>query len=151
MAQPDIVRGTYITIMLGNGAPTEVFEPVCGIISKGFTAQVNTTDVFTRDCANPEDIPIRRLIQTGKQWDMSGSGQLDRSKLADMQEALGVTRNWRYVIGEPTGDAVYGGYYAGPAMLTQIQHSGDDGDFAGIDLTIASDGQWNFVPVVPAP
>lgn len=150
MAQPDIIRGTYFSLMLGDGAGPEVFTALCGITTRSFTAGTNTSDVYTRDCANPEDTPIRRLIVTGRQWSLNGSGQLNRANLADIQDAHGVTKNWRFVYTEPTGDEVYQGYYAGPGILTSMEITGGDENFAEISLTIESDGQWDWTTVTPA-
>lgn len=147
MALPDILRGTYIAIMMGNGAVPEVFTPVCGINTRNFTHQGNTTDVFTRDCADPESVPVRRIIVSGEQWDLSGGGQYNRAQAASIRAAMLVTQNYRFVIGEPADDVVDGGYYQGPAMLTQTQLTGNDDDMAGIELTIASDGRWTWVDV----
>lgn len=148
MALPDIIRGTYISIMVGNDdGPPETFTPICGITTRNFTHQGNTTDVFTRDCADPEAIPVRRLVVGGEQWDLSGGGLLNRSQLQLVDSLMLITRNYRFVIGEPADDIVFGGYYAGPAMLTQKQISGGDEDMAGIELTIGSDGAWTWVDV----
>lgn len=148
MARPDILRGTYVNMLLGNeDGPPETFDPICGINTRSFTDQVNTNDVFNRDCADPEDIPFRELIATGEQWDMSGSGLLNRAQLAALQAVKGLIKNWRYELGEPTGDEVYGGYYGGAAMLTRIAVIGADGDFVQIELTVASNGAWTFTEV----
>jgi hypothetical protein len=147
MAQPDIIRGTYFSLMLGDAGGPETFAALCGITTRDFTQQANTSDQFIRDCADPEDVPIRRLIVTGKQWDLSGNGVLNRANLATIQGAWGVTRNWRYLFTEPTGDDVYSGYYAGPGILTQIKVTSEDTNYAQIALTIASDGQWDWTTV----
>jgi predicted secreted protein len=149
MAQPDIIRGTYFSLMLGNGAtPTEVFTALCGFTTRNFTDQVNTNDVFTRDCADPEDIPIRRLIPTGRQWDLTGEGQLNRSNLEAMQAAHDAqAHNWRFLFTEPTNDWIFQGFYAGPAIITSLQITAADDDFATVSLTLASDGQWAFTEV----
>lgn len=147
MAQPDILRGTYFSLMLGDGGSPETFDALCGVITRNFTQQANTTDVFTRDCADPEDQPIRRLIVTGKQWSLSGTGTLNRANLADIQAAFGLTKNWRYVFTEPADDLVYQGYFAGPAVLTNLQITAEDTNFATISLTIESDGEWTWTEV----
>lgn len=151
MAQPDIIRGTYFSLMLGNGAtPTETFTALCGITTRNFTDQVNTNDVFTRDCADPEDIPIRRLIPTGRQWDLTGEGQLNRANLATIQAAHDAqAHNFRYLFTEPSDDEVFQGYYAGPAIITNLQITAADDDFATINITIASDGEWAWTEVTP--
>jgi len=54
MAAPDIVKGSYIDILVGDGATPEVFSVLCGFSTNSFTEQVNTSDEFTYDCADPE-------------------------------------------------------------------------------------------------
>lgn len=147
MAQPDIIRGTYFSLMLGDGGSPETFTALCGITTRSFTPQANTNDQFTRDCAVPEDVPIRRLIVTGKQWSLSGDGVLNRANLADLQAAFAVTRNWRYLFTEPADDLVFQGYYFGPGILTSMPITGGDEAFATISLTIESDGLWDWVTV----
>lgn len=150
MAAPDIVKGTYVDILFGDGADPEVFTVFCGLTARGFTQQVNTNDSFVPDCADPEDVPIRRLIPTGKQWDLSGEGLLNLSQRSNVDALAGVTANYRFRIGRPAGSVVGAGYYEGPAMLTNIQYGGStgNGEFASVSLTIASDGEWAFVPAV---
>lgn len=147
MAQPDIVRGSYIDIMIGNGAGPEVFSIVCGLTTRTFTEQVNTSDTFVADCADPEDVPIRRLIPTGKQWSISGEGRYNRAQASVLRDAMGVTKNYRFIVSEPDSDAVDAGYYEGPAMLTNRQiggSSGESGAFASSSLQIESDGEWTW-------
>jgi hypothetical protein len=148
MAQPDIVKGTYIDILIGDGANTEAFVPICGLTTRQFTQQVNTNDVFVPDCADPEDVPVRRLVPTGKQWDLSGDGLYNLAQEEAIREALGVTKNYRFRIARPTGSTTGAGYYEGPAMLTNTQIGGNTGggEFGSVSLTIASDGAWEWVP-----
>lgn len=150
MAQPDIIRGTYFSLMLGDGAtPTEVFTALCGITTRSFTGQVNTNDVFTRDCAVPTDVPVRRIIATGKQFDLSGEGTLNRANLEVLWAELGVISHWRYLFTEPTDDEVYQGYWEGSFMLTNFQVTAEDENFANISLQMASDGDVAFTEVTP--
>jgi hypothetical protein len=148
MAQPDIVKGTYIDILYGDGADPEVFTPFCGLTARNFTQQGNTNDVFVPDCADPEDVPIRRLVPTGKQWDLSGDGLLNLAQREAVDELWMVTQNYRFRIRRPAGSIVGAGWYEGPAMLTQIQWGGNvgGGEFASGSVAIASDGEWVWVP-----
>ncbi|MBI1682388.1 phage tail protein [Caulobacter hibisci] len=142
MTVPSIVRGTYVSILVEDPDNAGAFLPLCGITTRTLTEQVNTNDAFTRNCDDPEDIPFRRLIQTGKQWDLSGSGQYNRAQAALIGSLVGVRANYRFLIGEPADDAVYTSYFGGPAMLTQRQITGADDDFVQTELTIGSDGEW---------
>lgn len=150
MAQPDIIRGTYFVLMLGDGAtPTEVFTALCGITTRRFTGQVNTNDVFTRDCADPVNVPVRRVIATGKQFDLSGEGTLNRANLEVMWAELGNISHWRYLFTEPADDEVYQGYWGGSFMMTNFEVTAEDADFANISIQMASDGDVLFTEVTP--
>lgn len=144
MAQPDIVKGTYIDILMGDGAVPEVFTPICGLTTRQFTQQGNTNDVFIPDCDDPEDVPVRRLVSTGKQWDLSGDGLYNLANEGDIRGAFMVTKNYRFRIARPAGSIVGTGFYEGPAMLTNIQIGGNTGggEFGTVSLAIASDGEW---------
>lgn len=147
MALPDIIRGTYFILAMGNGAtPTETFNPLCGITTRQFQAQSNTTDQFIRDCADPEDIPIRRLIVTGEQWSLSGNGSLNRAQIDDIIAAKGLTKNYRFYWSEPADDVVYAGYFEGPAILTNFTIDGNDDQYSQLSVQIESDGAWTFTP-----
>lgn len=150
MAKPKIVRGTYLNILLGNSAsPTEVFSPVCGARTKALTHAVETFEDYTRDCAVPDDIPSRNVGASGERWDLSFSGVLNRTQLADLRAVVGIVKNYRFELGQPAGDVVVGagGYYAGAGMLTSFTITGDDGANATIEGTILSDGDWAWTTV----
>lgn len=147
MAQPDIIRGTYFVLAMGNGAtPTEVFTALCGITTRTFTYQANTNDQTTRDCADPADVPIRRLIVTSEQWSLSGEGVLNRSQLEDILAAKGQPKNYRFYYTEPSDDEVYRGYFEGQAILVNITITGGDDEFATISLQFESDGEFVWIP-----
>lgn len=150
MAQPKIIRGTYFSLMLGNGADPEVFTALCGITTRNFTAQTNTNDVFTKDCADPEDLPIRRVIPTGKQWDLTGEGVLNRDNIDTILAADdGQPHNFRFLFTEPATDEVYQGYWGGAGVITNLAIGAGDDEFASLSITIASDSEWVFTEVTP--
>ena len=147
MAQPKILRGTYFSLMLGDGGSPETFAALCGITTRTFTHNRGTSDVYTRDCADPLDVPIRNLIVTGESWSLTGTGVLNRDNLDTIIAADdNLTHDWRYLFTEPTGDLVFQGYYSGPGIMTSFQITGEDANFANISLTIESDGQWTWNP-----
>jgi hypothetical protein len=150
MAQPSIIRGTYFSLMARTATGPDVYTALCGISTRSFTAGVNTNDQFTRDCADPEDVPIRRAIVTGKQWDLSGEGTLNRANLETILGLQAITENYRFVFTEPADDEVYQGHWTGPAILTNIAITAEDESFATISITLVSDGEWTFTEVTPA-
>lgn len=144
MAQPDIIRGTYFVLAMGNGEESETFTALCGIKTRDFTQQANTSDTFIRDCANPEDVPIRRLIVTGKQWSLAGDGDLNRAQIEDINDAFAVTKNYRFYWTEPADDEVFAGYFEGPAILVNHKIGGNDDIYASLSIQLESDGEWTF-------
>lgn len=147
MSQPDVVRGTYISIMVEDPDNPGTWIAICGLTTRDFTHQGQTKDVFTRDCADPEGVPVRRLIITGEQWDLSGQGSLNRSQLELLNGLMNVISPYRFVLDEPADDEVFGGYYAGNAAITQKKITGSDDDMTSCELTIQSDGAWAFTEV----
>jgi hypothetical protein len=149
MAQPAIIRGTYFSLMARTATGPDVYTALCGISTRSFTAGVNTNDQFTRDCGDPEDVPIRRAIVTGKQWDLSGEGSLNRANLNTIIGLQAITENYRFVFTEPADDEVFQGYWQGPAILGNLVITAEDENFATISITIVSDGAWVWTPVTP--
>lgn len=147
MARPKILRGTYVNILMSDAATPATFYPICGLTTRDFTDQINTSDAFVRDCALPTDVPTRSVIGTGRQWDVTGSGWMNRTLLSKIDAVVGVLNLYRFELAQPAGDLVYGGYYAGSGIMTQKKITGEDADFVKIDLTIAGDGPWTFTAV----
>lgn len=145
MALPNRVKGGYYYLQVGNGASPEVFTTICGLNTRSFTAQLNGNDEFIKDCADPEALPVRAFLPTGKQWDISGSGIIDRNNIKSLVDRQGETANYRFVMGAPDGSNGFAGRWEGPAVLTNIQFGGNDDAFATIDVTIVSDGEWLLV------
>jgi hypothetical protein len=134
---------------MGDGAGPEVFSVLCGITAKSITDQVNTSDSFVRDCADPEDVPVREIISSGRQWSIRGSGQMNRANIQDIDEATGVIKNYRFFIARKAGEVApaLNGYYGGAAMITTKTINGDDPAYVGVDLTIESHGAWAWTDV----
>jgi hypothetical protein len=129
--------------------PPEVFTVLCGLTTKSITDQVNTGNSFVRDCALPEDIPVRELILSGRQWDLRGSGQMNRTNFTVLDAAVGIIKNFRFFIKARTGEVApqINGYYGGAAAITSRQINAPDADYTGVDLTITSHGPWVWTPV----
>jgi hypothetical protein len=143
MSLPDIVKGTYVSVLVEDQTNLGTFIPLCGMTTRSFVEQVNTRDQFIRDCSDPENIPVRKVIPTGKQWDLSASGVYNRAEAALVSASVGKSYNYRFVIGEPEDDQVYSSYFEGPAVLSQRKITGDDGDDTTAEMTFVSDGQWD--------
>ena len=54
MAQPTVIAGTKLLLLVGNGASPEVFAEPCGLTSKGFDMAASTNNTLIPDCDDPE-------------------------------------------------------------------------------------------------
>lgn len=145
MAQPALLKGSKVVIMVGDGAAPEVFTAICGLTTKTFTEQVNTSDDFVQDCDDPDLIPVRRLNITGLQWDLSGDARYNRAQATLMRTLIGQRKNYRFEISDETGETVDAGYYEGPAVMTNRSITAPEGaEYVTSSIAIASDGQWEW-------
>lgn len=148
MAYTDKLKSTRVAIMMGDGAtPTEVFSPMCGITTKGFQQTRATNDTVDWDCADPDATPVTVRDAGATDWTISGSGLLHRPLLADVQEAFdsGNPTNFRFMFDEPTGSEVIDGYYQGPGFITDLNITGNNGEYVNISITISAAGPKTFV------
>lgn len=147
MAFTDKLKSTRVYIAMGDGADPEVFSPLCGITTKGFSQTRATSDTTDWDCADPEAIPITVRDVNATDWSITGSGLLHRPLLASLQEAFDTTdaTNFRFVFDEAAGSEVIDGYYEGPGIITDLNITGTNGEYVNIDLTISAAGPKVFV------
>jgi len=148
MSQPDIVKGTYVDIMVENPVNSGTFTRFCGLSTKTFTYQKNSGDIFIPDCDDPEDVPIRRLNITGRQWDLSGEGYYNRAQAPLIRTLIeeGSPRKFRFAVSEPATDAIDAGYWEGNAQMMNVQYGGPaGGEYATFSASVASDGEWLWI------
>lgn len=144
----DRLKSTRVSIALGDGATPEVFTALCGITTKGLQQTRATNDSTDWDCADPDAPPVTIRATGATDWSITGSGLLARNRLADLQEAFDNPNpvKWRFMFDEATGDTVVDGYYEGPALLTDLNVTGENGNYLQISLTITGADKLNFVP-----
>lgn len=144
MAEPSVVRGSYFDVMYGDGGIPEVFTQLCGLTTKTFTRQKNTSEHFIAKCDDPEDVPARKLLVTGSQATISGEGRFNRSQREDIEGLYDSgPNNYRFVMSEPAADNISDGYFAGSFILTNISYAGgdaSDGNYATASFTFESAG-----------
>lgn len=143
MSRPAIVRGSYISIAVEDADNPGTFLALCGLNTKNFVYQKNSSDEFIADCADPEDVPVRALNITGRQWDISGDGYHNRTQAGLLRDLMdeGSSRTFRFVMAEPAADAIDDGYWEGPAQLMNLNIGAGTGR-ATSAVAIASDGEW---------
>ncbi|WP_347271625.1 phage tail tube protein [Rhizorhabdus histidinilytica] len=141
------LKSTRVYIAMGDGGAPEVFSPICGITTKGFQQTRQTNDTTDWDCADPDASPITVRDVGAKDWSMTGSGLLARSLLADVQAAFdsGDPTNFRFVFDEKPTDEIVGGFYEGPGIITDLNVTGENGQYVQISITISGADAVQFV------
>lgn len=139
MSIPTTVKGNRVLIWIGDGATPEAFVKFCGLKTKSFTDQVNTSDVFLEDCDDPDGIPVRGVDIEGRQWDISGEGFYNADQKALVLDAVGESKNYKFEIGA-------GEVWTGPAVLTTRSISSEGNGRVTQNMSFASDGIWTVAP-----
>lgn len=135
------VESDFVIVKMGDGATPEVFTIMCGIENISLNQNVQSNDVYRRDCAKPGVLPTRRNRPTGTSWDVTGSGVLNISEITRFKAALGTRKNYRIEFGKRDGTdtGTLLGTYAGPAMLLSFNHNvGDEGT---AEVTLAGEDE----------
>ena len=139
MSIPTTERGNLVHIYVGDGETPEVFTKFCGLKTKGFTHQVNTSDETIEDCDNPDATPVRLVNIESEQWDLSGEGLYNVDQKSVVQEAVGKSKNYKFEIGA-------GEVWSGPAVLTTRSLAAEGKGRVTQTLSFASDGKWTVAP-----
>ena len=143
------VEADFAVIKIGDGAtPTEVFTIACGIQDVNINRTINTDDRFTRDCAKPGSVPVRKVKATGRQLDITGAGLIDKTQIDTFGDALGLVKNYKIEIyqddGTDTGDLM--GTFAGGFMMSAANMSIPRNGTASAEVTLANHGDWTWTP-----
>ncbi len=136
MAQATTLKYSEFRILVGDGASPEAFSPICGLKSKTFGYTTDTSSTNVPDCTD-EDLPSfaeKDIISFSAQ--LSGSGVASRQSLGMLQEWIvsGEKKNIKVSFADaPVGDPEI---YSGPAILSSLNITGNQGERVNIDITI---------------
>jgi predicted secreted protein len=146
MTKPTTVKGTKVRLLQGDGAtPTEAFTAFCGLTARSISFQTNTNDTQVPDCDDPDAPQWREITKVSRFVSVSGSGILDMNALPEYQAAYDDPDSVNYRIEIAVPMASNGGYWEGAFMLTGFTITGNDGEFAQVELSIESDGPVTWV------
>jgi predicted secreted protein len=142
MAQPVVLPGTKLLLLVGNAASPEVFAEPCGLTTKSFDLSASTNTNLIPDCADPEAPAWESTDINALSATLSGSGLL----------AVGSFDIWRdwFMSGEGKNmqiklDHASLGHYVGSFKLTQLKHTGTRGNKVTIEVSAKADGAVTWV------
>jgi hypothetical protein len=145
MADVGIIEGEKLLILIGDGAPTEVFTHPCLInTTRGITWVTNMTETEVPDCASPST--PAKIVRKAKSIDFSvtGAGKVDKtSVLAYITWLNAATAKNAKLTQEGTG--VNGGWVGtGKLLLKDFAITGDRGDYQEVSLTLVPAGTFTW-------
>ena len=147
MARPKTLKGSKVLIELGDGgSPSAVFDALCALSAKGVKFSAETNDFNVPDCDDPDAPSWTERVVGALSAGVTGSGTLAMESLATWRAwfLTGTEKNIRVKLDAAPGDG--GGYFAMSAVLSGLNVSGNQGELAQIEVTIASNGEVTWVP-----
>lgn len=148
MAQGTPIFFSKIGLLISNGATPAVYEAWCGITGLTKTSNKETGTVNMPDCADPDLPGWLRIYLISNQLVISGTGTAARESFKDFEDwdRIADMRNVRLVIDIDPADG--GGYYEGPALLTQWEVTAENRAPWTFSFGVTFDGQPTWVPAV---
>ena len=144
------INSSKLIVRVGDGASPEVFTQYCLInTSRGIDFTSSPTESLIPYCPPDEDLPgwvdreVDRLSAS-----ITGAGILDTASKGFFNDWFksGLSRNLQVALNVPAVDG--GGYWFGAGILTSFRVAGPGRrEKATADLTIMSDGPWDWVSV----
>lgn len=143
MAQPTVLVGTKLLILVGDGASPEVFSQPCGLTTRGIDFSASTNSTLIPDCDNLEAPAWEAKDVNALSASVTGSGVMAVESFATwndwFQEAL--ARNCQIKL-----DSASLGHWAGAFLLSGLKYGGQRGQKITVDITLANTGAIVWVP-----
>ena len=142
MAQPTVLPGTKLLILVGDGASPEVFAEPCGLTTKSFNLSAQTNTTIIPDCADPEAPAWEAKDVNSLAAHVSGSGVM-------AVESYQVWNDWFMSAAAKNAhiklDNSALGYYSGSFILTSLRLTGQRGQKVTVDITLDNDQSVTWV------
>lgn len=144
MAQPTVLAGTKLLILVGNGASPEVFAQPCGLTTTGIDFSASTNTTLIPDCADPEAPAWEAKDVNALSASVTGNGVM-------AVESFDVWNDWFQAAQAKNChiklDSDDLGYWSGQFILTGLKYGGVRGQKVTVDVTLANTGAIVWVPV----
>jgi predicted secreted protein len=143
MAQPTVLTGTKLLILVGNGADPEVFSQPCGLTTRAFDMAASTNTTLIPDCDAPDAPAWEAKDVNALSATVSGSGVM-------AVESFDIWNDWFMAASAKNLqiklDNLALGHWAGSFILTSLKYGGTRGQKVTVDITLVNDGAVVWVP-----
>lgn len=142
MARPTTIKGSKFLIQIEE--TTNVYVAPCALTTKGIDFGAETNDFNVPDCSDPDAPTFTERVVSALSAGISGSGTLAMESLATWRVWFdsGLEKNIRVKLDTTLAEG--GGYWQMGAVLTSLNISGNQGELATVEVTIASNGAWTW-------
>jgi predicted secreted protein len=142
MAQPTVLPGTKLLILVGDGASPEVFAEPCGLTTKSFDLAASTNTTLLPDCDNPEAPAWEAKDVNALSATVSGTGVMAVESFQKWNDWFmsAASHNLQIKL-----DNASLGHYAGTFILSAFKLGGTRGQKVTVDVTLVNDGAVTWV------
>ena len=142
MAQPTVLAGTKILVLVGDGASPEVFGEPCGLTTKSFELSASTNSTLIPDCADPELPAWEAKDINALSAQLTGSGVMAVESLATWRDwfMAAEAKNAQIKIDD---DSL--GYFSGSWILSSMKLGGQRGQKITLDVTLVNTGAVTWI------
>lgn len=151
MAQPTVINGTKLLILVGTGGDSpgspDVYSEPCGLTTKGINLSAATNTTLIPDCANP-DLPAWEAKDVSSlAAEVTGTGVMAVESFHTWLDwFLGATlRSCRIQLVSPATHPLGLGYFLGDFILSTLVYTGERGQKVTIEVTMVNTGALTFV------
>lgn len=142
MAQPTVLVGTKLLILVGDGASPELFSQPCGLTTRGFDLTASTNTTLIPDCDDPEAPAWEAKDVNSLSAAVSGSGVMAIESFDTWNDWFmsAIGRNVQIKL-----DDSLLGQWEGTFILTSLKYGGQRGQKVTVDIALSNDGAvvWN--------
>jgi hypothetical protein len=142
MAQPTVLPGTKLLILVGDGASPEVFAEPCGLTTKSFDLAASTNTTLIPDCDDPEAPAWEAKDVNSLSATVSGTGVMAVESFEKWNDWFMEAQSRSAQIKLDSADL---GHYAGTFILSAFKLGGTRGQKVTVDITLVNDGAVTWV------
>lgn len=143
MAQPTVLVGTKLLILVGNGASPEVFAEPCGLTTRNFDLGASTNTTLIPDCADPEAPAWEAKDVSSLSATISGAGVMAVESFDTWNDWFMSALSKSIQVKLDSSDL---GHWLGTFIISSLKYGGQRGQKVTIDLTLVNDGAVTWVP-----
>jgi predicted secreted protein len=143
MAQPTVLAGTKLLILVGDGNSPELFAQPCGLTTSGIDFSASTNTTLIPDCADPEAPAWEAKDVNSLAAQVTGNGVM-------AVESFDIWNDWfQSALAKNVQiklDSADLGYWQGAFILSGLRYGGQRGQKVTVDITLQNSGEVPWVP-----